>query len=91
MRASTDWDNAQKSFRRAIELDPSLTQTYTKSVDDIRVALDDDAFLERREVQHDIDGAANPTPTRTPSRRRFLKPASAKASVYSPGGRGGNR
>jgi serine/threonine-protein kinase len=24
-----DWDNAQKSFRRAIELNPSLTQTYT--------------------------------------------------------------
>ena len=24
-----DWENAQKSFRRAIELDPSLTQTYT--------------------------------------------------------------
>ncbi len=26
-----DWENAQKSFRRAIELDPSLTQTYTNS------------------------------------------------------------
>ena len=24
-----DWGNAQKSFRRAIELDPSLTQTFT--------------------------------------------------------------
>ena len=24
-----DWENAQKSFRRAIELNPSLTQTYT--------------------------------------------------------------
>ena len=24
-----DWDNAQKSFRRAIDLNPSLTQTYT--------------------------------------------------------------
>ena len=24
-----DWENAQKSFRRAIELDPSLTQAYT--------------------------------------------------------------
>jgi serine/threonine-protein kinase len=24
-----DWENAQKSFRRAIELDPSLTQSYT--------------------------------------------------------------
>ena len=28
MHGSTDWENAQKSFRRAIDLNPGLTQTY---------------------------------------------------------------
>ena len=31
-------------------------------VNDIRLALDDDAFLQRREVQHDIDGCRKSDP-----------------------------